>query len=185
MFLLFFWISCRIVLSRTDLLSAQILLQNLDLRGDIAFLENNYNEENELDDYAKEAFFFKDDYNVYFDKGSHVYGALASYSEFMDLVEGQKIKTAEITCSDVVLDIEGTYTSTGGLAGFTVVVPNTEKANNEIVEALDKANFILAGIDEKSLLQAVEVSIQMNLNKDFGIPVPDYIKKNVSLLSKL
>ena len=47
-------------------------------------------------------------------------------------------------------------------------------------EALDKACFILAGIDEKSLLQAVDTAVQMNLDGDYGVPVPDYVEENVS-----
>ena len=48
------------------------------------------------------------------------------------------------------------------------------------LEALDKACFVLAGIDEKSLLQAVDTAIQMNLDGNYGIPVPDYVEENVS-----
>ena len=47
-------------------------------------------------------------------------------------------------------------------------------------EALDKACFVLAGIDENSLLQAVATAVDMNSNGDYGIPVPDYIEENVS-----
>ena len=47
-------------------------------------------------------------------------------------------------------------------------------------EALDKACFILAGIDKGHLLQAVDTAVQMNLDGDFGIPVPDYVEENVS-----
>lgn len=54
------------------------------------------------------------------------------------------------------------------------------RTSTERPEALDKANFILAGIDKKSLLQAVNTAIQMNLNGDQGIPVPDYTDENVS-----
>ena len=39
---------------------------------------------------------------------------------------------------------------------------------------------MLAGIDEHGLLQAVEAAVEMNLNGDYGIPVPDYIEENVS-----
>ena len=38
----------------------------------------------------------------------------------------------------------------------------------------------MAGIDEKSLVQAVSTAVEMNINKDYGIPVPDYIEENVS-----
>ena len=54
------------------------------------------------------------------------------------------------------------------------------RTSTERPEALDKADFILAGIDEKSLLQAVDVAIEMNKNNDLGIPVPDYTDENVS-----
>ena len=54
------------------------------------------------------------------------------------------------------------------------------RTSTERPEALDKACFILAGIDEKSLLQAVDTAVQMNKNGDCGIPVPDYVEENVS-----
>lgn len=54
------------------------------------------------------------------------------------------------------------------------------RTSTERPEALDKACFILAGIDETSLLQAVETAVRMNENEDHGIPVPDYIEENVS-----
>lgn len=54
------------------------------------------------------------------------------------------------------------------------------RTSTERPEALDKACFVLAGIDEISLLQAVETSVEMTKNGDYGIPVPDYIEENVS-----
>ena len=54
------------------------------------------------------------------------------------------------------------------------------RTSTERPEALDKGCFILAGIDEKSLLQAVDTAVQMNLEGDDGIPVPDYVEENVS-----
>ena len=54
------------------------------------------------------------------------------------------------------------------------------RTSTERPEALDKACFILAGIDEKSLLQAVDTAIAMNEDKDNGIPVPDYVEEKVS-----
>ena len=54
------------------------------------------------------------------------------------------------------------------------------RTSTERPEALDKACFVLAGIDEEHLLQAVDTAVQMNLNGDYGIPVPDYIEENVS-----
>ena len=54
------------------------------------------------------------------------------------------------------------------------------RTSTERPEALDKACFVLAGIDEKSLLQAVDTAVQMNLDGNYGIPVPDYVEENVS-----
>ena len=54
------------------------------------------------------------------------------------------------------------------------------RTSTERPEALDKACFILAGIDEKSLLQAVDTAVQMNMDGFHGIPVPDYVEENVS-----
>lgn len=54
------------------------------------------------------------------------------------------------------------------------------RTSTERPEALDKACFILAGIDEQGLLQAVETAVAMNTQADYGIPVPDYIEENVS-----
>lgn len=54
------------------------------------------------------------------------------------------------------------------------------RTSTERPEALDKACFVLAGIDGKSLLQAVDTAVSMNENCDLGIPVPDYVEVNVS-----
>jgi len=54
------------------------------------------------------------------------------------------------------------------------------RTSTERPEALDKGDFIIAGIDENSLLQAVEVAVSMNENKHLGKPVPDYVDENVS-----
>ena len=54
------------------------------------------------------------------------------------------------------------------------------RTSTERPEALDKGCFVLAGIDENSLLQAVETAVDMNDDGNFGIPVPDYIEENVS-----
>ncbi len=54
------------------------------------------------------------------------------------------------------------------------------RTSTERPEALDKACFILAGIDENSLLQAVATAVEMNDNLDDGIPVPDYVEEKVS-----
>lgn len=54
------------------------------------------------------------------------------------------------------------------------------RTSTERPEALDKGCFIIAGINEKSLLQAVGTAVEMNRNGDYGIPVPDYVEENVS-----
>lgn len=67
------------------------------------------------------------------------------------------------------------YTSIGKSFPAICIRTSTERP-----EALDKACFILAGINEKDLLQAVDTAVEMNKNEDYGIPVPDYIEENVS-----
>ena len=54
------------------------------------------------------------------------------------------------------------------------------RTSTERPESLDKAGFVLAGIDEISLLQAVDTAVELVKNKEFGIPVPDYTDENVS-----
>ena len=54
------------------------------------------------------------------------------------------------------------------------------RTSTERPEALDKACFVLAGIDEKSLLQAVDTAVELNRSGEHGIPVPDYVDENVS-----
>ena len=54
------------------------------------------------------------------------------------------------------------------------------RTSTERPEALDKGCFVLAGIDENSLLQAVETAVELNGNEEFATPVPDYTDKNVS-----
>jgi UDP-N-acetylglucosamine 2-epimerase (non-hydrolysing) len=54
------------------------------------------------------------------------------------------------------------------------------RTSTERPEALDKGCFVLAGIEETSLLQAVVTAVEMNKDGNYGIPVPDYIEENVS-----
>ena len=54
------------------------------------------------------------------------------------------------------------------------------RTSTERPEALDKADFILSGIDEKGLLQSVDTAVEMNKNDDIGLPVPNYVDENVS-----
>lgn len=67
------------------------------------------------------------------------------------------------------------YTSIGKPFPAVCIRTSTERP-----EALDKGCFVLAGIDEKSLLQAVAAAVDMVSDGDNGIPVPDYIDENVS-----
>ncbi|MEG2286239.1 MAG: UDP-N-acetylglucosamine 2-epimerase (non-hydrolyzing), partial [Eubacterium sp.] len=55
------------------------------------------------------------------------------------------------------------------------------RTSTERPEALDKGNFILAGITTEQVLQAVDTAIEMNQNGDYGIPVPNYADENVSI----
>ena len=71
----------------------------------------------------------------------------------------------------------GTIPEEGAFFKFPAVSIRT---STERPEALDKACFILAGIDEASLLQAVDTAITMTENGDDGIPVPTYVEENVS-----
>lgn len=54
------------------------------------------------------------------------------------------------------------------------------RTSTERPEALDKGCFILAGIEGNSLLQAVDIAVKMNVNGDYGLPVPNYTDENVS-----
>lgn len=54
------------------------------------------------------------------------------------------------------------------------------RTSTERPEALDKACFVLAGIEDNGLVQALELAVEMNKEKDLGIPVPDYVDENVS-----
>lgn len=59
------------------------------------------------------------------------------------------------------------------------------RTSTERPESLDKAGFILAGIDEKSLLQAVDTAISMNTEGDNGIPVPVYVEDVANKVVKI
>lgn len=82
---------------------------------------------------------------------------------------------AVISDSGTLPEESSFYTSLG--YGFPAVCIRT---STERPEALDKACFILAGIDTNSLLQAVQTAVAMNQNGDHGIPVPNYVEENVS-----
>ena len=67
------------------------------------------------------------------------------------------------------------FTSVGNPFPAVCIRTSTERP-----EALDKACFTLAGIDEKGLLRAVDTAVSMNEDGNYGIPVPDYVEENVS-----
>lgn len=68
------------------------------------------------------------------------------------------------------------YTSIGHPISAVCIRTSTERP-----EALDKGCFVLAGIKEKELIQAVNIAIEMTKHNEFGIPVNDYIDENVSI----
>ncbi|MBE6714495.1 MAG: UDP-N-acetylglucosamine 2-epimerase (non-hydrolyzing) [Ruminococcaceae bacterium] len=82
---------------------------------------------------------------------------------------------AVISDSGTLPEESSFFTSVGNPFPAVCIRTSTERP-----EALDKACFVLAGIDERSLLQAVETAVEMNENGDLGIPVPDYVEENVS-----
>lgn len=55
------------------------------------------------------------------------------------------------------------------------------RTSTERPEAMDRGNFILAGITTEQVLQSVDTAVSMNANGDFGLPVPDYTDENVSV----
>ncbi len=67
------------------------------------------------------------------------------------------------------------YTSIGHPIPAVCIRTSTERP-----EALDKGCFVLSGIDTVRLLQSVDLAVDMVKNGDNGIPVPDYVDKNVS-----
>jgi len=67
------------------------------------------------------------------------------------------------------------FTSVGNPFPAVCIRTSTERP-----ESLDKAGFILSGIDEHGLLQSVDTAVELVKNGDFGTPVPDYTDENVS-----
>ena len=82
---------------------------------------------------------------------------------------------AVISDSGTLPEESSFFTSVGNPFPAVCIRTSTERP-----EALDKACFVLAGIDEHSLLQAVDTAVSMNENGDHGIPVPVYVEENVS-----
>lgn len=82
---------------------------------------------------------------------------------------------AVISDSGTLPEESSFFTSIGRSIPAVCIRTSTERP-----EALDKGVFVLAGIGEKGLLQAVETAVEMEKNGDNGIPVPDYVDENVS-----
>ena len=94
---------------------------------------------------------------------------------FHDYNKLQMNAYAVVSDSGTLPEESSFFTSIGNSFPAVCIRTSTERP-----EALDKACFVLAGIDEKSLLQAVITAVDMNDSGDYGIPVPDYVEENVS-----
>lgn len=94
---------------------------------------------------------------------------------FHDYNKLQMNAFAVVSDSGTLPEESSFFTSVGNPFPAVCIRTSTERP-----EALDKACFILAGIDEKSLLTAVDTAVSMNENGDCGIAVPDYVEENVS-----
>ena len=94
---------------------------------------------------------------------------------FHDYNKLQMNAYAVVSDSGTLPEESSFFTSVGNPFPAVCIRTSTERP-----EALDKACFVLAGIDEKSLLQAVVTATQMNDDGDYGIPVPDYVEEKVS-----
>jgi UDP-N-acetylglucosamine 2-epimerase (non-hydrolysing) len=94
---------------------------------------------------------------------------------FWDYNQLQRNAFCVVSDSGTLPEESSFFTSVGNPFPAVCIRTSTERP-----EALDKACFILAGIDEKSLLQAVTTAIDMNENGDYGMPVPNYVDENVS-----
>ncbi len=94
---------------------------------------------------------------------------------FHDYNKLQMNAYAVVSDSGTLPEESSFFTSVGHSFPAVCIRTSTERP-----EALDKACFILAGIDENSLLQAVTTAVDMCDNGDNGIPVPNYVEENVS-----
>lgn len=94
---------------------------------------------------------------------------------FHDYNKLQMNAFAVVSDSGTLPEESSFFTSIGKPISAVCIRTSTERP-----EALDKACFILAGIDEHGLLQAVDTAVEMNKNGDIGIPVPNYVEENVS-----
>lgn len=94
---------------------------------------------------------------------------------FIDYNNLQKNAFCVVSDSGTLPEESSFYISKGESIPAVCIRTSTERP-----EALDKGDFVLAGINTKDLLNAVEVAVEMNNNKDLGLPVPNYTDTNVS-----
>ena len=94
---------------------------------------------------------------------------------FLDYNNLQKNAFCVVSDSGTLPEESSFYTSLGESFPAVCIRTSTERP-----EALDKGCFVLAGISKDSLLQAVDLAVEMNKDKEFGIPVPNYVDENVS-----
>lgn len=94
---------------------------------------------------------------------------------FHDFNHLQMHAAAVISDSGTLPEEASFFLSTGNPFPAVCIRTSTERP-----EALEKGNFLLAGISTRQILQAVDTAIRMNENGDNGTPVPDYIDRNVS-----
>ncbi|MBQ9777537.1 MAG: UDP-N-acetylglucosamine 2-epimerase, partial [Clostridia bacterium] len=94
---------------------------------------------------------------------------------FHDYNKLQMNAFAVVSDSGTLPEESSFYTSMGKPFPAVCIRTSTERP-----ESLDCAGFILAGIDENSLLTAVETAVAMQKNGDHGVPVPTYVSENVS-----
>ena len=94
---------------------------------------------------------------------------------FLDYNCLQKNAFCVVSDSGTLPEESSFYLSNGSPFPAVCIRTSTERP-----EALDKGNFVLAGIDTNSLLQAVDVAVNMNNNGHLGVPTPDYLDENVS-----
>lgn len=95
---------------------------------------------------------------------------------FHDYINLQMNSFAVVSDSGTLPEESSFFLSIGKPIAAVCIRTSTERP-----EALDKGNFILAGIDKISLLQALDVAVEMNRNAHFGLSVPSYNDKNVSI----
>ncbi len=94
---------------------------------------------------------------------------------FHDYNKLQMNAFAVVSDSGTLPEESSFFTSIGHPISAVCIRTSTERP-----EALDKACFVLAGIDTDNLLRAVDTAVSMDENGDLGIPVPDYVDENVS-----